>query len=269
MATQDWYANKKMHEKWLLPSLNPYFSKIRSDLFDEVRKETNIVESGHAATNAQTGTRLPLLLAIERARNYDTSVWESLVQRDKMGITANRQGSDLQRQNKKQQRASTRNRQQAWQDAIQAKKEVVAQQLEENQKQAAELKSRTKELNEQLKHPPKPRFNRPGNVPLRPGLYAAPESGEGVSDFDPQAAFPSFDDWINAQPALPDAGVGSNASSGENDGEVDEIGQLLKTYEEFLPTAEVTSTASGGHFVAPSNASHEWAHPNGQWSNFI
>ncbi|KAJ7861196.1 hypothetical protein B0H14DRAFT_2350276, partial [Mycena olivaceomarginata] len=60
---QQWYLQKQRNP-WYLPSVNQYLSKILLDDWKITPRTTNIAETSHAATNADTSTQLPLLPAI-------------------------------------------------------------------------------------------------------------------------------------------------------------------------------------------------------------
>src|ERR1700761_9638511 len=60
----DWYANKD--KPWYLSSINPFLSKIAATDYAITPNTTNLAESAHAGTNAQTSTKLALLPAILR-----------------------------------------------------------------------------------------------------------------------------------------------------------------------------------------------------------
>lgn len=59
----EWYLQKQRNP-WYLPSVNQYLSKILLDDWKITPRTTNIAETSHAATNADTSTQLPLLPAI-------------------------------------------------------------------------------------------------------------------------------------------------------------------------------------------------------------
>lgn len=60
----DWYTQKTRYS-WYLPALVKHLSGIPAELWDTTRGETNIAESSHAATNAEVGTGLSLLQAVD------------------------------------------------------------------------------------------------------------------------------------------------------------------------------------------------------------
>jgi hypothetical protein len=63
LSNIDWFKNK-MANVWMLSGINPHESKLSPEHWGQVRHNTNLCESAHAATNAKTGIRLPLLQAI-------------------------------------------------------------------------------------------------------------------------------------------------------------------------------------------------------------
>ncbi|EJD50393.1 hypothetical protein AURDEDRAFT_160296 [Auricularia subglabra TFB-10046 SS5] len=89
-AVRNWYQNKVVHS-WYLPSLVQYLSKIPGNVWLTTRGETNLAESSHAATNAVIGTRLQLLVAIDRLHQLDLSLAAGLEREDtSAGIVKNK-----------------------------------------------------------------------------------------------------------------------------------------------------------------------------------
>ncbi|KAJ7817700.1 hypothetical protein B0H14DRAFT_3877419 [Mycena olivaceomarginata] len=64
-AVQNWYA-QKLANPWYLPSISPFLSKIAPNDYNLTPNTTNLAESAHAGTNAQTSTQLALLPGILR-----------------------------------------------------------------------------------------------------------------------------------------------------------------------------------------------------------
>ncbi|KAJ7842468.1 hypothetical protein B0H14DRAFT_3139909 [Mycena olivaceomarginata] len=64
-AVQNWYA-QKLANPWYLPSISPFLSKIAPNYYNLTPNTTNLAESAHAGTNAQTATQLALLPGILR-----------------------------------------------------------------------------------------------------------------------------------------------------------------------------------------------------------
>ncbi|KAJ6602116.1 hypothetical protein B0H10DRAFT_1823469, partial [Mycena sp. CBHHK59/15] len=60
---QNWYKHK-LANPWILPAVNRFLSKIDPGYWDTTPNHSNYVESAHAARNAETGIRRPLLTAI-------------------------------------------------------------------------------------------------------------------------------------------------------------------------------------------------------------
>ncbi|KAJ7783940.1 hypothetical protein DFH07DRAFT_1055048 [Mycena maculata] len=69
---RDWYQHKISYS-WLLPCYNEYLSLFPPGFWDCTPHHTNLVESAHAGTNQQTGTRLFSLEAIQMARVADAA----------------------------------------------------------------------------------------------------------------------------------------------------------------------------------------------------
>ncbi|KAJ6623819.1 hypothetical protein B0H10DRAFT_772137 [Mycena sp. CBHHK59/15] len=57
---QQWYLQKQRNP-WYLPSVNAHLSKVSRDDWNITPRTTNIAETSHASTNADTSTSLPLL----------------------------------------------------------------------------------------------------------------------------------------------------------------------------------------------------------------
>ncbi|KAJ7337368.1 hypothetical protein DFH08DRAFT_252732 [Mycena albidolilacea] len=69
-AVQNWYT-QKLANPWYLPSISPFLSKIAPNDYNLTPNTTNLAESAHAGTNAQTSTHLALLPGILRKYTRD------------------------------------------------------------------------------------------------------------------------------------------------------------------------------------------------------
>ncbi|KAJ7683931.1 hypothetical protein B0H14DRAFT_3534860 [Mycena olivaceomarginata] len=69
-AVKNWYA-QKLANPWYLPSISPFLSKIAPNDYNLTPNTTNLAESAHAGTNAQTSTQLALLPGILRKYTCD------------------------------------------------------------------------------------------------------------------------------------------------------------------------------------------------------
>jgi hypothetical protein len=65
MSVSDWWKHKEMHE-WIIPCIVRSQSLIPSDVWDSTPSTTNTNEAQHHWTNAQTGTKLTPVEALER-----------------------------------------------------------------------------------------------------------------------------------------------------------------------------------------------------------
>lgn len=61
----DWYEHK-MRYPWLLPGYNRSLSKMPNEYWDLTPKDSNLVETGHVASNRHTNINLSPLEAIEK-----------------------------------------------------------------------------------------------------------------------------------------------------------------------------------------------------------
>jgi len=59
----DWYQQKLAHP-WYLPSVNPFLSIMDEHSWKSTPTHSNVVETAHAARNAETGTGKAILTAI-------------------------------------------------------------------------------------------------------------------------------------------------------------------------------------------------------------
>lgn len=59
----DWYQHKLAHP-WFLPSINRFLSPMDNESWDLTPHHTNLVETAHAARNAETSVGVPVLTAI-------------------------------------------------------------------------------------------------------------------------------------------------------------------------------------------------------------
>ena len=50
---------------WYLPSLNPFLSPMDRKSWDLTPNDSNVAETAHAARNAETSIKAPLLIAIQ------------------------------------------------------------------------------------------------------------------------------------------------------------------------------------------------------------
>jgi hypothetical protein len=65
MSVSDWWKHKEMHE-WIIPCIVRSQLLIPSDVWDSTPSTTNTNEAQHHWTNAQTGTKLTPVEALER-----------------------------------------------------------------------------------------------------------------------------------------------------------------------------------------------------------
>jgi hypothetical protein len=108
----DWYKHKAQYP-WLLPAFNKSLSRFPPGYWEMSPNHSNLVESGHVETNANTGIGLSPVEAIEkyvhvvsfcfcfcflilecRARSHDAEVADSLLATDSTGILRNQNNTD-------------------------------------------------------------------------------------------------------------------------------------------------------------------------------
>ncbi|KAJ7073720.1 hypothetical protein C8F01DRAFT_1271490, partial [Mycena amicta] len=85
---QDWWNHKEMSD-WILPCLVKSLSPMPADDWDATPSTTNTGEAQHHWTNTQTGTKLPLVEAIETARWVDLRVWAEIELALESGVLTN------------------------------------------------------------------------------------------------------------------------------------------------------------------------------------
>ncbi|KAF8169714.1 hypothetical protein K438DRAFT_1983102 [Mycena galopus ATCC 62051] len=96
---------KKQRNLWYLPSVNRYLSKILLDNWKITLRTTNIAETSHAATNADTSTQLPLLPAILVTQERDKDDVEEIHQIVRDGILRKHWNGPSEREHLSEQRA--------------------------------------------------------------------------------------------------------------------------------------------------------------------
>ncbi|KAJ7862798.1 hypothetical protein B0H14DRAFT_3863071 [Mycena olivaceomarginata] len=88
-AVQNWYA-QKLANPWYLPSISPFLSKIAPNDYNLTPNTTNLAESAHAGTNAQTSTQLALLPGILRKYMRDNVQVDEIYQIIRDGVMRKR-----------------------------------------------------------------------------------------------------------------------------------------------------------------------------------
>jgi hypothetical protein len=221
LTSPDWYSNKQAHAGWLLPSLNPFLSKIRPDLWKLVRKDTNIVETQHAWTNGRTGIGLTLVEAIERcvtadcivfklmhnsARATDQAVLNDLKMKDILGVRGGHQKSDHHRAQRGQQRKTTKSNQKKYKRDLEAQLQEKEGEIEDLQSKIEKARADSRLLKAAAKVKPLPTWGRTGCKPLREGQYRyAPEDTEAPPMLPPSnIPSPSNDPFQPSMTALPE-----------------------------------------------------------------
>ncbi|KAJ7302864.1 hypothetical protein DFH08DRAFT_826190 [Mycena albidolilacea] len=114
-----WYLQKQRNP-WYLPSVNQYLSKILLDNWKITPRTTNIAETSHAATNADTSTQLPLLPAILVTQERDKDDVEEIHQIVRDGIMRKHCNGPSEREHLSEQRAgwSARQREERNDDLV-------------------------------------------------------------------------------------------------------------------------------------------------------
>ncbi|KAG6914018.1 hypothetical protein DXG01_002897 [Tephrocybe rancida] len=108
-SVRDWHK-QKMSYPWYLPSLNSFLLPMYHTSWRLTPNDTNIAETAHAARNAKTGIKLPLLAAIQDTRVRDKAVAAKLDECDaKSGCHANRFNTALAREGRSGARCAASN----------------------------------------------------------------------------------------------------------------------------------------------------------------
>ncbi|KAJ7822571.1 hypothetical protein B0H14DRAFT_3146342 [Mycena olivaceomarginata] len=102
----DWWKHKEMHE-WIIPCIVRSQSLIPSDVWDSTPSTTNTNEAQHHWTNAQTGTKLTPVEALESRRRVDERVAQEIEMSLRTGILSNTNNKMSQRMARNSQRQST------------------------------------------------------------------------------------------------------------------------------------------------------------------
>ncbi|KAJ7300410.1 hypothetical protein DFH08DRAFT_1000753 [Mycena albidolilacea] len=102
----DWWKHKEMHE-WIIPCIVRSQSLIPSDVWDSTPSTTNTNEAQHHWTNAQTGTKLTPVEALESRRRVDERVAQEIEMSLRTGILSNTNNEMSQRMARNSQRQST------------------------------------------------------------------------------------------------------------------------------------------------------------------
>ncbi|CAK5282197.1 unnamed protein product, partial [Mycena citricolor] len=110
------WLKHKLSNPWILPSLSPVLSKIPSSDFNTTPSHTNIVETAHAARNAETRKHVGLLDAILDAQQRDNTHVENLILMERSGILYKRGNSIYNREVNSANRA-------VWQRKLAAKRD--------------------------------------------------------------------------------------------------------------------------------------------------
>ncbi|CAK5282667.1 unnamed protein product [Mycena citricolor] len=149
------WLKHKLSNRWILPSLSPVLSNIASDDFKTTPNHTNIVETAHAARNAETQKHVGLLDAILEfnfAEQRDNTHVANLIQMERSGILHRRNNTIYDREVNLARRA-------VWQRTLAAKQDIdigeyqsVKAKIEDGKSEYDASLKRSKALEQQIKY---------------------------------------------------------------------------------------------------------------------
>ncbi|KAJ7203077.1 hypothetical protein GGX14DRAFT_652541 [Mycena pura] len=140
----DWYVNKD--KPWYLSSINPFLSKIAAADYAITPNTTNLAESAHAGTNAQTSTKLALLPAILRKYARDNEQADQLCQMMRSGVLRRRWNGPAQREKRSEQRKLWASKASFERNEVLVAFDELTQEREEGQEEWRFSLSRQKEI---------------------------------------------------------------------------------------------------------------------------
>ncbi|KAJ6487476.1 hypothetical protein C8R47DRAFT_1127593 [Mycena vitilis] len=146
---KQWYLQKQRNP-WYLPSVNAHLSRISRDDWNITPRTTNIAETSHASTNADTSTSLPLLPAILATQQRDKDEIDEIHQIARAGIMRKRWNGPSQREHLSEQRAGWTARKRDERNDDLARYDALAQDREEGQEEWRFSLARGHALQEQM-----------------------------------------------------------------------------------------------------------------------
>ncbi|KAJ7055171.1 hypothetical protein C8F01DRAFT_1374044 [Mycena amicta] len=146
---QQWYL-QKLHNPWYLLSINAYLLKVALDDWKITPRTTNIAETSHAATNADTSTSLPLLPAILVTQDRDKDDIKEIHQTVRNGIMRKRWNGSSARERLAEQWTGWSAHQRDEQNDDIVTYDALAQDREEGQEEWCFSLTRGHELQEQI-----------------------------------------------------------------------------------------------------------------------
>ncbi|KAJ7129118.1 hypothetical protein C8R46DRAFT_1202508 [Mycena filopes] len=155
-SIQNWY-HQKLANPWILPSVNKFLSRIPADNWDITPNHSNLVETAHAARNAETAINVPLLTGIMQAQERDNAIAAELlvfndsgVMRNRFNGVAHREKLSDQRKVWRMRKTADRNNQITGFEALTAERENGNAEHKESIACQAILEGEVKALREQL-----------------------------------------------------------------------------------------------------------------------
>ncbi|KAJ6579406.1 hypothetical protein B0H10DRAFT_2235753 [Mycena sp. CBHHK59/15] len=147
---QQWYLQKQRNP-WYLPSVNAHLSKVSRDDWNITPRTTNIAETSHASTNADTSTSLPLLpLFLRQRQERDKDDIDEIHQIARDGIMRKRWNGPSERERLAEQRAGWSARKRDERNDDLATYDALAQDPEEGQEEWRFSLARGHTLQEQI-----------------------------------------------------------------------------------------------------------------------
>ncbi|KIJ43436.1 hypothetical protein M422DRAFT_253319 [Sphaerobolus stellatus SS14] len=178
---RDWYANKAAN-KWYLPSLVQYLSKIPPYDWITNRGDTNLKESSHPATNRFTGINLSLMEAIEGAEELDEIIADKLDIADANCMPVRQHNTLQERLTKNVGRANSRAKKNHTTNEAQLELDTLNKQIKDLGQQKKDLEQRKKVI----KHANGVRERRPG-IATKGKLVPSPIPLQGAEGCDLEA----------------------------------------------------------------------------------
>ncbi|KIJ34397.1 hypothetical protein M422DRAFT_263539 [Sphaerobolus stellatus SS14] len=178
---RDWYANKAAN-KWYLPSLVQYLSKIPPYDWITNRGDTNLNESSHPATNRFMGINLSLMEAIEGAEELDEIIADKLDIADANCMLVRQHNTLQERLTKNVGRANSRTKKNHTTNKAQFELDTLNKQIKDLGQQKKDLEQRKKVI----KHANGVRERRP-RIAAKGKLVPSPIPLQGAEGCDLEA----------------------------------------------------------------------------------
>ncbi|KAK7024854.1 hypothetical protein R3P38DRAFT_3193769 [Favolaschia claudopus] len=151
------WKEQKDRNSWMWGAINKFMSKIAPEDHDITPNHSNLVETAHAARNAETGIHLPLLEAILQAQERDNIKVRELAAIDRNGVMPKRwngagarERHAAQRRNWAARKIADRNDQLTSYDTLKKELETGAEENRQSLARQKEAEAEIKTLQEEL-----------------------------------------------------------------------------------------------------------------------